>query len=857
MIWALLEITLPLCLAFLLGMTGGWLLWRWRRRYINASEWNENNDNVELQLLRAEYEDVKEMRDIEASRIKALEGKVETQSVEMRAMDTAARALTDELEIARKKPDPTPVAIDNSAELKELKEKLAEEAKKATDAEAKTAEFSGRVDHQAQLNNELQEKLKQSESVASERDTAINRIKDLESALALSGQEETALTEAKEELSVVQKKFKNYQASVISDRQNSDQEKEKLQSRISELESQISSSAENENIIRELEQKNTTLVEQLKAQSDASAQDKSNISQLESQVLELNRRSAEVDRTISALSEMKQEKVRLQTRITELESTLSERNTALSESASLTSELTQAKTTIAENDEEKSELNSRIAELESQLQSARQQTAAANTAEKGKLEGLQRQLNQANNEASEEKSELNSRITALESQLQSERQQTAAANTAEKGKLEDLQRQLDQAINEASEEKSELNSRITALESQLQSARQQAAAANATENGKLEDLKRQLDQANNAASQLNQAKANMATLNTQLNEARMKIAQSSEAEENLSSTNRRNNELSRENEELKRQAALTQTTAPESRQELRELQRKYAEVTAQFNEERRRSQRLASELVNKSAAVNSPVTQISEGQLKKLKAQNASKDKHIAELEKKLKNKSAKRKQKNAWQKGTTKLGTPGSDHKDDLTAINGIGPKIEKVLNKLGIKSWEQLACMSAAEVTMVDQALEDFPGRIKRDKWVSQAKAIIRNGHRPVKKNSKTKTKSAKKPKRSKSSKKAWQQGETRFGTPGSIHRDDLKVINGIGPVIEKALNRRGIRAWEQLATLKAQDVKNIDEALDFPGRIKREEWVQQAKALVKQFPDQKDRPTRSRFLNKVANG
>ena len=138
------------------------------------------------------------------------------------------------------------------------------------------------------------------------------------------------MTEAKEELSVVQKKFKNYQASVTSDRQNSDQEKEKLQSRISELESQISSSAENENIIRELEQKNTTLVEQLKAQSDASARDQSNISQLESQVLELNRRSAEVDRTISALSEMKQEKVRLQTRICLLYTSPSPRDGLLS-----------------------------------------------------------------------------------------------------------------------------------------------------------------------------------------------------------------------------------------------------------------------------------------------------------------------------------------------------------------------------------------------------------------------------------------------------------------------------------------------------------------------------------------------
>jgi len=652
MIWALLEITLPLCLAFLLGIAGGWLLWRWRRRYISASEWNEHSNKTELQLLRAEHEDLKELRDIEASRSKMLESKVETQSVELRAMDTATRALTDELEIAKKKPDPAPVAIDNSAELKELKEQLTQEIKKTADAESKAAEFSGRVDHQAQLNNELQEKLKQSESVASDRDTAISRIKDLESALALSGQEEVALTETKEELSVVQKKFKNYQASVISDRQNNDQEKEKLQSRISELESQTSTNAEDENKIQELEQQNTKLDEQLKAQTIASAQDKSNISQLESQVLELNRRSAEVDRTITALTEMKQEKARLQTRIAELESTVSERNT----------ELNQAK---------------------------------------------------------------NSRIAELQSQLQSERQQTAAASAAENDKLEDLQRQLDHTNNAASEEKSEQNSRIAELQSQLQSARQQTAAASAAEKSKLEDLQRQLDQANTAAAELNQTKANIATLNTQLNQARVKIAQSSETEENLTNAQRRNNELSRENEELKRQTAQVQTTTPESRQELRELQRKYAEVTAQFNEERRRSQRLASELVNKPTEIRSSVTQISEGQLKKLKAQNASKDARITELEKKLKNKSAKRKQKNTWQKGTTKLGTPGSDHKDDLTAINGIGPKIEKVLNKLGIKSWEQLACMSAAEVTMVDGALEDFPGRIKRDKWVSQAKA------------------------------------------------------------------------------------------------------------------------------------
>jgi len=80
---------------------------------------------------------------------------------------------------------------------------------------------------------------------------------------------------------------------------------------------------------------------------------------------------------------------------------------------------------------------------------------------------------------------------------------------------------------------------------------------------------------------------------------------------------------------------------------------------------------------------------------------------------------------------------------------------------------------------------------------------------------------------------------------------------VVNGIGPVIEKSLNKFGIKSWEQLATLKVKEVKAIDEALNFPGRIQREQWVQQAKALVRQFPDNKDRPTRRTFLNQAAAG
>ena len=40
MIWALLEILVPLLLALLAGLLTGWLLWRWRRRVVRADEWD-------------------------------------------------------------------------------------------------------------------------------------------------------------------------------------------------------------------------------------------------------------------------------------------------------------------------------------------------------------------------------------------------------------------------------------------------------------------------------------------------------------------------------------------------------------------------------------------------------------------------------------------------------------------------------------------------------------------------------------------------------------------------------------------------------------------------------------------------
>lgn len=79
------------------------------------------------------------------------------------------------------------------------------------------------------------------------------------------------------------------------------------------------------------------------------------------------------------------------------------------------------------------------------------------------------------------------------------------------------------------------------------------------------------------------------------------------------------------------------------------------------------------------------------------------------------------------WKQGLTTLGTPGAAHQDDLKVVNGIGPKMEELLNSFGIQSWEQLAWLSSDEVQRLDDALEEFPGRIERDEWVPQANDLI----------------------------------------------------------------------------------------------------------------------------------
>lgn len=64
-----------------------------------------------------------------------------------------------------------------------------------------------------------------------------------------------------------------------------------------------------------------------------------------------------------------------------------------------------------------------------------------------------------------------------------------------------------------------------------------------------------------------------------------------------------------------------------------------------------------------------------------------------------------------------------------------------------------------------------------------------------------------------------------------------DDLKKIKGIGPVIEKKLNMLGIVSFKQISELNDEALDQIAHTLKFfPDRIKRDNWVMQARELTK---------------------
>jgi len=62
-----------------------------------------------------------------------------------------------------------------------------------------------------------------------------------------------------------------------------------------------------------------------------------------------------------------------------------------------------------------------------------------------------------------------------------------------------------------------------------------------------------------------------------------------------------------------------------------------------------------------------------------------------------------------------------------------------------------------------------------------------------------------------------------------------NDLTQIKGVGEELQKRLNKFGVTQYAQIANFSDEDIAQIDEVLNFKGRIEREDWVGQSQALL----------------------
>ncbi|NQY95752.1 MAG: hypothetical protein HRT82_01205 [Henriciella sp.] len=63
-----------------------------------------------------------------------------------------------------------------------------------------------------------------------------------------------------------------------------------------------------------------------------------------------------------------------------------------------------------------------------------------------------------------------------------------------------------------------------------------------------------------------------------------------------------------------------------------------------------------------------------------------------------------------------------------------------------------------------------------------------------------------------------------------------DDLKLIKGVGAVLERRLNDAGVFHFWQIAQMRKAQMDALEAVLRFPGRMVRDNWKAQARALAK---------------------
>lgn len=155
----------------------------------------------------------------------------------------------------------------------------------------------------------------------------------------------------------------------------------------------------------------------------------------------------------------------------------------------------------------------------------------------------------------------------------------------------------------------------------------------------------------------------------------------------------------------------------------------------------------------------------------------------------------------------------------DDLKLVEGIGPKIEELFHKAGLKTWASVAASKPEKLKEIlvaggDQFKMHDPGTwpkqcqmMVNDKWAElhDYQRWLDAGVEPD-----GATLSAKKAAAVPKPANYYKTISGLFGK--TVKVDDLKLVEGIGPKIEELFHKAGLKTWAAVATSKIDKLKEI---------------------------------------------